>query len=70
MKQFEFIFFIELIKSTGGQQTSPNNPPRLVCPDSGQVIYASRSQTGAYHYWPDPTVTDDEDGPIPKYVII
>lgn len=49
-----------------GQREPPNNPPRLVCPDNGQVIFASRSQTGAYHYWEGPTATDDEDGPIPR----
>lgn len=48
------------------EQPPPNNPPNLVCPDSGQVIYANRTQTKAYHSWPDPTATDDEDGQIPK----
>lgn len=61
-------FFIYLIETTGTD--SANNPPKLVCPDSGQVIYAERLQTGAYHSWPDPTATDDEDGSIPRYVII
>lgn len=48
------------------EQTHSNNPPRLVCPESGQEIYAPRLQTGEYHYWPDPTATDDEDGFIPR----
>lgn len=45
-------------------------PPRLICPSSGEVILANRSQTGAYHSWPDPTATDKENGSIPRYVII
>lgn len=43
-----------------------NNPPNLVCPKSGEVILANRSQTGSYHSWPDPTATDKEDGSIPR----
>lgn len=34
------------------------------------MIFANRTKKGAYHSWQDPTATDDEDGAIPRYMII